>query len=162
MYNKVKIFYVLILLLFSSIFIIGCTNQSFNDNIKLKDQYKEKYSNQFSTRFELLTKLSILLYNNSLENEYGDIRTLDGYKDFLNDYKNVNDKEQQKMVNNIKGFYDNYLGLVMNIGMEQIIKEKYEKGESKSIRDNTKMKENNRNMQIECKNYLDNLIVYFN
>ena len=154
---KIKFIIICILL-----FITGCTNQSFNDNIKLKDQYKEKYSNQFSTRFELLTKLSILLYNNSLENEYGDIRTLDGYKDFLNDYKNVNDKEQQKMVNNIKGFYDNYLGLVMNIGMEQIIKEKYEKGESKSIRDNTKMKENNRNMQIECKNYLDNLIVYFN
>ena len=154
---KIKFIIICILL-----FITGCTNQSFNDNIKLKDQYKEKYSNQFSTRFELLTKLSVLLYNNSLENEYGDIRTLDGYKDFLNDYKNVNDKEQQEMVNNIKGFYDNYLGLVMNIGMEQIIKEKYEKGESKSIRDNTKMKENNRNMQIECKNYLDNLIVYFN
>jgi len=154
---KIKFIIICILL-----FITGCTNQSFNDNIKLKDQYKEKYSNQFSTRFELLTKLSVLLYNNSLENEYGDIRTLDGYKDFLNDYKNVNDKEQQEIVNNIKGFYDNYLGLVMNIGMEQIIKEKYEKGESKSIRDNTKMKENNRNMQIECKNYLDNLIVYFN
>ena len=162
MYNKVNIFYVLILLLFSSIFIIGCGNQSFNIISLLNDQYEEKYSNQFSTRFELLTKLSILLYNNSLENKYGNIRTLDGYKDFLNDYKNVNDKEQQEMVNNIKGFYDNYLGLVMNIGMEQIIKEKYEKGESKSIRDNTKMKENNRNMQIECKNYLNKLLVYFN
>jgi len=157
-----KIKFITICILILILFIIGCTNQSFNDNIKLKDQYKEKYSNQFSTRFELLTKLSILLYNNSLENEYGDIRTLDGYKDFLNDYKNVNDKEQQEMVNNIKGFYDNYLGLVMNIGMEQIIKEKYEKGESKSIRDNTKMKENNRNMQIECKNYLNKLLVYFN
>ena len=154
---KIKFIIICILL-----FITGCTNQSFNDNIKLKDQYKEKYSNQFSTRFELLTKLSVLLYNNSLENEYGDIRTLDGYKDFLNDYKNVNDKEQQEIVNNVNGFYDNYLGLVMNIGMEQIIKEKYENGESNSIRDNTKIKENNKKMQKECKNYLDNLTVYFN
>jgi len=157
-----KIKFIIIYTLILILFITGCSNQKLDDSIKLKDQYKEKYSNQFATRFELLTKLSVLLYNNSLENEYGDIRTLDGYKDFLNDYKNVNDKEQQEIVNNIKGFYDNYLGLVMNIGMEQIIKEKYENGESNSIRDNTKIKENNKKMQEECKNYLDNLTVYFN
>jgi len=157
-----KIKFIIICTLILILFITGCSNQKLDDSIKLKDQYKEKYSNQFATRFELLTKLSVLLYNNSLENEYGDIRTLDGYKDFLNDYKNVNDKEQQEIVNNIKGFYDNYLGLVMNIGMEQIIKEKYENGESNSIRDNTKIKENNKKMQEECKNYLDNLTVYFN
>jgi len=157
-----KIKFIIIYTLILILFITGCSNQKLDDSIKLKDQYKEKYSNQFATRFELLTKLSVLLYNNSLENEYGDIRTLDGYKDFLNDYKNVNDKEQQEIVNNVNGFYDNYLGLVMNIGMEQIIKEKYENGESNSIRDNTKIKENNKKMQEECKNYLDNLTVYFN
>ena len=157
-----KIKFIIICTLILILFITGCSNQKLDDSIKLKDQYKEKYSNQFATRFELLTKLSVLLYNNSLHSEYGDIRTLDGYKDFLNDYKNVNDKEQQEIVNNVNGFYDNYLGLVMNIGMEQIIKEKYENGKSISIRDNTKIKENNKKMQEECKNYLSNLIVYFN
>ena len=76
MCNKTKILCILTLLLFSTIFITGCSNnQPLNDNIKLKDQYKEKYSSQFGERFELLTKLSVLLYNNSLENKYERIST---------------------------------------------------------------------------------------
>ena len=85
MCNKVKFLCIVTLLLFSIIPITGCTNQSFNDDIKLKDQYKEKYSNQFTERFELLTKLSVLLYNNSLENKYEDMKTLENYKSFIND-----------------------------------------------------------------------------
>jgi len=161
MRNKVRIICILTLLLFF-IFITGCTNQSFNDNIKLKDQYKEKYSNQFTERFELLTKLSILLYNNSLESKYSDMETLDSYKDFFNDYDNTNNKEQQEMVVYIKGFYDNYLMLATDNALDQVLKDSVEKGELESTDPGTKMKENDREMQNECKNYLNKLMIYFN
>jgi len=127
MCNKVKFLCIVTLLLFSIIPITGCTNQSFNDDIKLKDQYKEKYSNQFTERFELLTKLSVLLYNNSLENKYEDMKTLENYKSFINDYNNTNNKEQQEMVTNIKGFHDNYFWLVMDNALDQVVKDSVEK-----------------------------------
>jgi len=151
-----------ILILFIIIFITGCSNQPLNDNIKLKDQYKEKFSSQFGERFELLTQLSVLLYNNSLESKYESISTLNSYRSFLDDYKNTNDKEQKEIVDNIKGFYDNYLMLATDNALDEVLKDSVEKGESESTDPGTKMKENDRKMQNECKNYLNKLMVYFN
>ena len=163
MCNKTKILCILTLLLFSTIFITGCSNnQPLNDNIKLKDQYKEKFSSQFGERFELLTQLSFLLYNNSLESKYESISTLNSYRSFLDDYKNTNDKEQKEIVDNIKGFYDNYLMLATDNALDEVLKDSVEKGESESTDPGTKMKENDRKMQNECKNYLNKLMVYFN
>ena len=81
--GKSKSIILSILILFIIIFITGCSNQPLNDNIKLKDQYKEKYSSQFCERFELLTQLSVLLYNNSLESKYESISTLNSYRSFF-------------------------------------------------------------------------------
>jgi len=161
--RKSKSIVLSILILFIIIFITGCSNnRPLNDDIKLKDQYKEKYSNQFSERFELLTQLSVLLYNNSLENKYESISTLNSYRSFLDDYKNTNDKEQKEIVDNIKGFYDNYLMLATDNALDEVLKDSVEKGESESTDSGTKMKENDRKMQNECKNYLNKLMVYFN
>ena len=160
--GKSKSIILSILILFIIIFITGCSNQPLNDNIKLKDHYKEKYSSQFGERFELLTQLSVLLYNNSLKNKYESISTLNSYRSFLDDYKNTNDKEQKEIVDNIKGFYDNYLMLATDNALDQVLKDSVEKGELESTDPGTKMKENDRKMQNECKNYLNKLMVYFN
>ena len=50
--------------------------------------------------------------------------------------------------------------LTTDNALDEVLKDSVEKGELESTDPGTKMKENNRKMQNECKNYPNKLLIY--
>lgn len=147
------------------VIISGC-GTTISDNPKMKPEYSKNFSDTFVSMSEAVAKIDVLLYKAEL-NDQTPINSSDSLQQYLDEYQNSNDTNQNEIVDMIRTVYRDYLAYGMDKQFLEVQKEGKETGQNNLTDSDIQQATDEENKRLpgeqkQIKQDVDKLTKYFN